>query len=70
VRGHYEGNVVAMPFDLDCCDRDYRLDPERPKRREHVAENSHESVGGGGPIDAPVRLVGPEREAFLSDDKR
>ncbi len=43
-----------MPFD-DNRDADYRRDPERPKRREQSAER-----------DAPaVRLVGPEREAFV-----
>jgi hypothetical protein len=54
-----------MPFEDDCRDADYRRDPGRPKKRPPTdqcavgAENSHKAPG--------VRLVGPEREAFLSE---
>jgi len=44
-----------MPFDLDCRDADYRRDPDRPKKCEQSGELD----------EGPVRLVGPEREAFL-----
>lgn len=53
-----------MPFDLDCRDADYRRDPNRPQLQPKTA------INGSGTecsrvAERAVRLVGPEREAFI-----